>query len=93
VYAAAKLHGADPAAAIAVILSTGLSVRKSGKAPKPPLSAKHGAVSGQVLLAALAVAHTAMYYWEISVDSTSWASLPETLQSRTTVTGLTPGQV
>ena len=83
----------DPAATLAMILSTGLSVRKSGKARKPPLAARHGLVSGEVVLAALAVAKTAMYFWVYSVDQVTWVSVTATLQASTTIAGLMPGQV
>jgi hypothetical protein len=83
----------DPAAATTLILSAGLSIRKVNVPSKRSFAAKHGRVSGEVLLVALAVARTALYYWEVSIDQASWVSLPGTIQARTTVTGLTPGQL
>jgi hypothetical protein len=88
-----RTQAVDPATATAMILSAGLSIRKSGKAPKPPLAAKHGSVSGEVKLMALAVAHTAMYFWEYSLDQLTWTSLPSTLRCKTTVADLVPGQL
>jgi hypothetical protein len=88
-----RAQAADPAAATTMILSAGLSIRKSGKAPKPPLAAGHGSVSGEVTLTARAVAHTAMYFWEYSVDQVTWTSLPPTLRCKTTVADLVPGQL
>jgi hypothetical protein len=59
----------------------------------PAVSAKNGDVSGRVMLAAKAVAHSAVYLWEYSVDQSKWTSLPETMKSRTEVSGLTPACV
>lgn len=87
-----KAQATDPAAAMAMILSTGLSVKKKSLAKKPPLAAKHGSVSGVVLVVALAVAKTAMYYWEYSVDQKVWTSVPETMKASTAISGLIPGQ-
>lgn len=92
VYGVVKTQATDPADATAIILSTGLSVRKQRSVVRSPLLAKHGAVSGEVLLMAAAVASVAMYYWEYSATQTSWSTVPETIQSRVTISGLTPGQ-
>lgn len=87
-----RVQAPSPADAATMILNAGLSIKKTGKAPKDPFAAKHGDVSGKVVLVARAVARTAMYYWEISLDQQSWTSVPETLKARATITGLTPGQ-
>jgi hypothetical protein len=88
-----KTLGVDPAAATTIILSTGLSVKKRGPRVKAPLTAKYGSISGEVLLVAAAVARVAMYYWEYSLDQKTWTTVPETMQSRITLSGLTAGQV
>jgi hypothetical protein len=93
VNAIVKAAGADAPNAASMILSTGLPVRATTASHKPPLAVKHGAVSGDVLLAALAVARSAVYYWSWSLDMKSWTSVPDTFTARTTITGLTPGQV
>jgi hypothetical protein len=93
VRATIKASGADAATAITMILSTGFSVRKTARPPKAPLAARYGRVSGEVLLVALAVAHSAMYFWELSSDLKVWSSIPETMRANTTVSGLTAGQV
>jgi len=93
VRATVRAQAVDAATAVAMILSTGLSVRKSKTGKKRPLAAKHGSVSGDVFLAVLAVAKTAIYFWEMSVDQKVWTAVPETMKASTTVSGLTPGQV
>jgi hypothetical protein len=88
-----KAAGADAPTAAAMILSTGLSIRKARVVNKPPLAARHGDVSGSVRLAARAVAKMAAYYWSWSTDMAHWTSAPETFAAKTTISGLTPGQV
>ena len=83
----------SPADAIAVILSAGLDVRKTGGRKKPPLEGRYTGLSGEVLLLALAIAGAGAYFWEFSVDQKVWSMAPETKKSRTTITGLTPGVV
>ncbi len=90
---AIKTLGVDAATAIALILTTGLSVRKTGRSPKAPLTATPAGLPGEVLLVALALAPNAVYWWEYSSDSKVWTSVPETMTARTTIAGLTPGQV
>jgi hypothetical protein len=88
-----KALGLDATAAAAMILSTGLSIRKTTTAAKPPLSARPGLLPGVVLVVARALANAHMYYWEFSLDLKVWSSVTETAQAHTTVSGLTPGQV
>jgi hypothetical protein len=83
----------DPATAVAMIQSAGLSVRKRSKAQKPPFVARYGSVSGEVLLIALAVAKAATYTWMYSLDQKNWTTAPQTMKASTTITGLTRGQV
>jgi hypothetical protein len=70
-----------------------MSVRKVPKRAIPELSAKNGPISGKVMLAAKAVAPVAVYHWEHSMDQSTWTPLPETLVTRTEVSGLTSAQV
>lgn len=84
---------ATPADAVTLILNLGLTVRKSRSYAKPALAAKYGGVSGEVLLAALAVVGAGAYYWEWSIDQKSWSSAPETTTASTSISGLTPGQL
>lgn len=88
-----KAQGWDAATATAMILSTGLSIRKSSKSSKAKFAVKHGSFSGEVLLVARAAAHSATYYFEYSSDQTSFTSLAATMRANTTMSGLTPGQV
>jgi len=92
VKATVRAQAVDADAAAAMILSSGFSLRKSRRGAKPPLAARHGAVSTEVLLVALAVDRTAVYFWEHSVDQVTWTAAPTTLKVRTTIGGLVPGQ-
>ena len=83
----------DPASAAAMILSSGLSVRKHTKPQKAALAARYGAVSSEIVLVALAVARTGVYFWEYSLDQVTWTSVPQTLKARVTIKGLTPAKV
>jgi hypothetical protein len=93
VQATVKAAPVDAAGAAAMILSTGLSIKKARVVNKPPLAARHGKVSGDVRLAARAVAKPAVYFWSYSLDQKSWTSVPETMVAKTTISGLTAGQV
>ena len=83
----------SPAAAEALIESAFMTVRKVPKRTFPDLSAKNADVSGKVRLAAKSVAPAAVYYWEHSLDQSTWTRLPETMLTRTEVVGLTSAQV
>jgi hypothetical protein len=93
VNAIVKAAGVDAPNAASLILSTGLPVHATTVSHKPPLAVKHGPVSGEVFLVALAVARSAVYYWSWSLDMKSWTSVPETFAAKTTIAGLTSGQV
>ena len=78
--------------AAAVIQSTGLTVKKHAVKPPRVFAAKAGAVSGSVNLVAHSAAHRASYEWQYSTDTgKTWLGAPSTLQSKTTIPGLTPG--
>jgi hypothetical protein len=83
-------EGMTPAEATAAIESAHMSVRKTISRSIPEISVKSADVSGKVRLAAKAVAPGAMYVWEYSVDQSKWTPLPETMKSRTELSGLTP---
>jgi hypothetical protein len=83
----------SPAAAAALIESAFMTVRKVPKRTIPDLSAKNADVSGKVLLTARAAAPRAVYYWEYSLDQSTWTRLPETMVARTEIVGLTSAQV
>jgi hypothetical protein len=83
-------EGMTPAEAIAAIESAYMSVRKKKTRSSSEVRVKSADVSGKVQLAAKAVAPGAMYVWEYSVDQSKWTPLPETMKSRTELSGLTP---
>jgi hypothetical protein len=49
-------------------------------------------VSGSVVCDAKAVAPTATYFWCYSLDQKIWVSVPEQMQAKVVIAGLTPGQ-
>jgi hypothetical protein len=63
------------------------------RSSKPELAVRDGATSGAVQLIALAVASAAAYYWEYSLDLETWTAGAPTAQARSTIAGLSPGQV
>ena len=91
-YVQSVVETSDPATATALIESAFMSVRKARTRVYPEVSAQNGDVSGNVRLAAKAVAPKAMYYWEHSLDQETWTSLPQTMLTRTEVSGLKSAQ-
>jgi hypothetical protein len=83
-------EGMTPAEAVAAIESAYMSVRKPYTRSLSEVSVKSADVSGKVRLAAKAVSPKAVYVWEYSVDQSNWTPLPETMKSRTELSGLTP---
>jgi hypothetical protein len=82
----------NPDSAASIIESAGMNVAKRTHKPKPELAVDQGPVSGSARLVARAVAKRAQYDWETSTDSGgTWLRRPNTLQAKTTVTGLVPG--
>jgi hypothetical protein len=79
----------SPVAATALIKSAFMSVRKAPKRTLPELSAKNTGVSGTVVLDAKAVAPVATYYWQYSLDQETWTSVPEAMQAKRVISGLT----
>ena len=82
----------NPEEAAAVILSAGMSVRGKSTRVKAPFAVKQLPVSGSVQLDARALARRAVYFWEISVDQTTWTEAGKTMRGKLVVTGLTPGR-
>jgi hypothetical protein len=60
--------------------------------PKPPLAAKHGATSGTVVVAALAILRALTYTFEWSLDQVAWSTIT-TGKTRVTITSLVSGKV
>lgn len=83
-------EGMTPEEATAAIESAYMSVKKASSRTYPEVSVKNADVSGKVLLAAKAVGPGAVYAWEYSVDQSKWTPLPETMKSRTELSGLKP---
>ena len=87
---AIKAGALDPIAAIKLILSTGLSVRKSSSFVKPPFVATNAEHAGEVALVARAVPKALLYFWEYSLDGTTWTSSPATAGAATACASGTP---
>ena len=85
-------NAADAPAAIAIIETSGLSVRVNGTKIKAPIEAKNGLDEGVVDLIAKSAGRDTVYMWERSADGIAWSELPLTQIAKTTVDSLTPGQ-
>jgi hypothetical protein len=68
--------------------SAGMFVKRVGHFMKPTLEARMGLPSGVVVLIALAQGDRVVYKWQHSLDQMTWIELPDTLQAKTTVSGL-----
>lgn len=78
--------------ATSIIESAGMHVAAAAPPRQRGFTATPGSVSQTVKLETLAAARRAAYEWEYSLDGgKTWIAVPVTLQSRTTVSGLTPG--
>ena len=85
-----NIADADPLNAQTIIESSGMSVKKGAIHGKQQNTAEDGVVEGSVdLTAEGAGAHE----WRMSTDDESWALLPASFTSKTTVSELTPGLV
>lgn len=83
---------ADQENASAIIESAGLFLRKEPERPLRVFSAKPGSASGEVKLVAPFAGRGTSYEWEYSIDGgATWLAMPPTIQSSTTLLGLTPG--
>jgi len=80
----------NPSNALAIIESSGMSVKRGAIRTKGDFEVKHGKTSGTVILSAKAVSSRASYTWQVSSDNINWKDLPDTIKSRTNVSGLTP---
>ncbi|APR78964.1 Hypothetical protein A7982_04311 [Minicystis rosea] len=84
---------ATPADAAAVIESAFMSVKKMPTRRHLALEAKNADLSGSVTLIAKAVARTATYFWQYSLDQETWTSAPETMKSRAVISGLASARI
>jgi hypothetical protein len=89
-YVQSVADAANPTNAAAIIESAGMAVRKTTLHDKATLAVEQGSVSGTVVIRAKAVARRASYGWQYSTDQKTWTTLPQTLQAKTGVSGLTP---
>ena len=88
---AQSVADANPESGPAIIQSAGLGLRKSPARKQLGFHAKLGTVSGAVKVVAPAAARRASYEWQYSTDGgKTWVDLRSTLQSRTSLSGLTP---
>jgi hypothetical protein len=92
-YVQSVADAANPSQAAALIENAGMTLRKVTLRNKPQLAVKQGSVSGTVVLSAKAAAKRAAYDWQSSADQKTWTSLPQTLQAKTGMSGLTAGTV
>jgi hypothetical protein len=84
-----QVADAKPDQAEAIITSTTLAVKRTSSRQKQTFAARYGATAGTVHLVAKAVAARASYDWQYSADgSKTWVDEPNTLQAKTTITGL-----
>ncbi len=80
---------ANPENAANIIQSGGATIRKNPVHKNLGFHAKLGTTPGSVKVVAPAAARRAAYDWQSSVDGgKTWVDLPQTLQSKTSVTGL-----
>jgi outer membrane murein-binding lipoprotein Lpp len=79
--------------AAAIIENAGFRVSKRAPKVKPPIAVRYGKVPGLAILDAKAPARKATYFWSMSTDQKIWSDLPQTLKSRTTVSGLTAATI
>ncbi len=72
----------------AVVESTAFAVKRPSIRTKPAFQVVRGPTPGTVRLLAKWAADRALYGWRYSTDETTWVSLPDTIQSSTTLSGL-----
>ena len=77
--------------ALAMIHSVGFFAKKLRQQFKAALQARNVGPSGHVKLDARSLGANVVYYWQYSVDQSTWINVPETLKASVLVTGLTKG--
>ena len=80
----------NPANGESIILNASMAIRKVTLHAKQVLAVRQGTVSGSVKLSSKSAGKKAAYNWRYSLDQKTWTSLPQTLVSKTGVSGLTP---
>jgi hypothetical protein len=87
-----SIADATPENAISIIESSGFALRKTTVRAPRVFAAKATALSGSVKLTAPVAGRRAAYRWQYSTDGgKTWVDASETLQAKTTVTGLPAG--
>jgi hypothetical protein len=71
-----------------IIVTAGMAIRKVTLHDKPALGPNQGSITGSVKLSAKSAGKKAAYEWRCSLDPKTWTSLPRTLVSKTSVSGL-----
>ena len=90
-YVQGVVDTSPPANGVSIIESAGMSVRKVTLHDKAALKVEQQAASGSVKLLAKAARRPAVYSWDYSVDQKTWVAMPQTLEAKTSLTGLTAG--
>jgi hypothetical protein len=80
-----------PEERLAIVASAGMEVQGYRKAGKATFRVTPGRTSGSVILDALHPGIVASFDWQYSADGKRWIDAPSTTQSKTTISGLTPG--
>jgi hypothetical protein len=82
---------ANPSQASAIIVGCGFHIAGAAVRTKKEVSAKAPAAGGTAVLDVLAVVGAICYFWQMSLDKTTWTDCLPTKGSKTTITGLTSG--
>lgn len=91
-YVQTVANAALPEHAAAIIQSAGMNVRKTPVRRPRVFAATQGSVSGSVKLVAPFAGPRGAYDWQWSADGgKTWQLAPSTVQSKTSMIGLTPG--
>ena len=69
-------------------MSAGMSVKHPSPRNKPVFETVNGRVPGLVHLRARWAGDRACYAWQLRQDGVPWTDAPQTLQARTTLSGL-----
>ncbi|MCW5908627.1 MAG: hypothetical protein KIS94_12265 [Chitinophagales bacterium] len=90
-YYVQNIADANSANSEVIIESAGLQVKRVTPRTTTEFEAKNSPISGTVLLKARAGTTRSSHDWQSSINGNQWTALPSTLQAKTTVTGLNPG--
>ena len=85
-----SIADANSANAAEIIESTGFFVKRPSIRTKADFKVVRGRPYGSATLLAKCAGDRVLYAWRYSTDQTTWSSLPSTMQSSTTLSGLAP---